>query len=158
VNEALAKASMMVCAAFQSFGYVGRCSFDFLVLGDPNGDFRCLFTECNGRWGGTSIPMHLVDRVCGSPRPPYMALDYIHPELIGAEFEDLLAQVRPHIYDHSTGQGRFLFYNVGPLHESGKLDVISVGSSMDDAEEAVRVMLPRLLGLSDHAQPPEFAG
>ena len=68
VNRALADAGRRVAAALQALGYVGRCSFDHLVLGDPHAEFTLRFTECNGRWGGTSTPMHLVDRVVSGPR------------------------------------------------------------------------------------------
>ena len=73
VNRVLADAAVRVATALQHLGYVGRCSFDHLVLGDPETDFTVQFTECNGRWGGTSAPMHLVDRVVLGPRPPYRA-------------------------------------------------------------------------------------
>lgn len=146
INLELAKASMLVSAAFQKLGYVGRCSFDTLVLGDPSGDFRCKFIECNGRWGGTSTPMHLLDQLVEGPRPPYRAQDFIREDLAGVAFTDLLAQVKDALYDPRTGQGQFVFYNVGPL-VAGKIDVISIGATQQEAEEAVLERLPRLLGV-----------
>ena len=86
VNRTIGQISGRVAAALQSLGYVGRCSFDHLVLGDPNGDFTIRFTECNGRWGGTSTPMHLVDRVVTGPRPPYRAQDFQHDRLTDLSF------------------------------------------------------------------------
>ena len=58
LNQRIGDASLEIATAFQDLGYVGRCSFDLLVVGDPEGDCRVRFVECNGRWGGTSIPMH----------------------------------------------------------------------------------------------------
>jgi hypothetical protein len=40
VNHELGTSALLVAAALQELGYVGRCSFDHLVTGDPNGDFR----------------------------------------------------------------------------------------------------------------------
>jgi len=111
--------------------YVGRCSFDHLVTGDPNGEFQVVFTECNGRWGGTSTPMSLLDRLLDGPRPAYRAQDVVFPELIGASLPDLLELVG------------FIFYNVGPLHDHGKFDVISIGTDQDDAERGVLEILPK---------------
>ena len=146
VNLKMARASLQVSAAFQAMGYVGRCSFDLLVLGDPEGEFQCKFIECNGRWGGTSTPMSLVERLVEGPRPPYRAQDFVHPDLAGACFKDVLARVGDAVYDPKTGQGRFVFYNVGPL-VAGKLDVISLGKTQEDAEDGVLTVLPKLLGL-----------
>ena len=49
VNQTLADAGERVATALHTLSYVGRCSFDHLVLGDPHGDFTVRFTECNGR-------------------------------------------------------------------------------------------------------------
>lgn len=147
VNRSLRDSARLVARALQALGYVGRCSFDHLVLGDPNGEFTVRFTECNGRWGGTSTPMHLVDRVVAGPRPPYRAQDFVHEKLEAIRFGDVLDQLGPEVFDRHTQRGRFLFYNVGPLAEFGKLDVIALGPTQAAAEQALLADLPRLLGL-----------
>ena len=163
IEEQLAHASLTVATALQQLGYVGRCSFDFLAVGDPEGDFRTPFVECNGRWGGTSTPMSLLDRLLaqrrsdgqpfepcsdhGPPRPHYRAQDFVHPQLVGAAFTDVLDAVGDALYDPGTGRGTFAFYNVGPLVGSGKLDVIAVAGSHEESEAAVHDELPKRLGL-----------
>lgn len=148
VNEVLIEASLRVATALQFLGYVGRCSFDFILptAGTTHG-VCAKFTECNGRWGGTSTPMHLVDRLVPGPRPPYWAQDFMHRGLIGATFPEILARTGDAVYDPATGSGRYVFYNVGPLARNGKLDVIALGATAAEAEESVKVDLPRRLGL-----------
>lgn len=148
VNRRLAHAAGRVAEALQALGYVGRCSFDHLVLGDPGGDFRIRFTECNGRWGGASTPMQLVDRLVTrvrGARPPYRAQDVTARRLAGARFEDLLERVGGEAFDPARGAGRFIFYNVGPLAGFGKFDVIALGDTQEAAERAAVETLPRLL-------------
>ncbi len=147
VNDKLAAASLEVAVALQALGYVGRCSFDFVVVGDPESDCHLRFTECNGRWGGTSSPMALLDRLLGPPRPPYRAQDVVHSRLVGASFADLVEQVGEEVFDAGTGRGRFIFYNTGPLAGFGKMDVIAIGRSREEADAALEEDLPRLLGL-----------
>jgi len=149
VDTAAGEGSIAVGLALQALGYVGRCSFDFVLVGEPDGDFQLHFTECNGRWGGASIPMTFVDRLMAGPtRPPYRAQDFIHQGLVGANFGDLVEQVGAEAYDVKTGTGRFIFYNTGPLETHGKLDVIAMGETQTEAEAALEQDLPRLLGLS----------
>ena len=148
VNRGLEQAARRVAEALQALGYVGRCSFDHLVLGDLDGDFAIRFTECNGRWGGTSTPMHLVDRLITrvrGARPPYRAQDVTIPGLVGARFEHLLELVGDDAFDPARGAGRFLFYNVGPLPAFGKFDVIALGETQEEAERALVDRLPALL-------------
>ena len=147
LNDRLAAASLEVAVSLQALGYVGRCSFDFVVVGDPESDCRLRFTECNGRWGGTSTPMALLDRLVEPPRPPYRAQDVVHPRLVGASFIELLEQVGDEVFDAGTGQGRFVFYNTGPLAGFGKIDVIAIGGSREEADTALEEDLPQLLGL-----------
>ncbi len=106
VNRVFADAAVRVAIALQHLGYVGRCSFDHLVLGDPKMDFTVQFTECNGRWSGTSAPMHLVDRVVLGPRPRYRAQEVVSPKLVGVSFEDLAAALGDRLFAHRTGSGR----------------------------------------------------
>ena len=143
----IAATSLQVGAALQALGYVGRCSFDLLLLGDPAQPSALRFTESNGRWGGTSTPMHLVDRLIQGPRPPYRAQDFVHPGLIGATFPEVAAKLGDRLYDPRTGEGRYVLYNVGPLQGSGKLDVIAFGDSQDEAEALLADEFPRLLGV-----------
>lgn len=143
VEERIVSQSGRVADALQRLGYVGRCSFDHLAL--PDG--RVVFTECNGRWGGTSTPMNLVDRLYPGGRPPYQAQDVVHPELVGLTFEQLLARFGDAVHDRGPGEGRFLLYNVGPLERFGKFDVVALGSSRSHVEELMTRELPRRLGL-----------
>ncbi|HEX9723727.1 MAG TPA: hypothetical protein VGC53_05545 [Vicinamibacteria bacterium] len=150
LNRRIGEASLALATGLQDLGYLGRCSFDLLLVGDPNGDCRVRFVECNGRWGGTSIPMRLVDRLMGetgTPRPPYRAQDFVHPDLVGVPFTEVLERVGDTAYDPARGRGRYIFYNVGPLPTSGKLDVIAIGKTQEDAEGALEEELPALLGL-----------
>ena len=82
----LVEPSLMVATALQTLGYVGRCSFDFIIVPGEQGGLRAKFTECNGRWGGTSTPMHLIDRLLPGKRPPYWAQDFMHHGLAGVSF------------------------------------------------------------------------
>ena len=141
-NRVLADAAVRVATALQHLGNVDRCSFDHLVLGDPETDFTVRFTECNGRWGGTSAPMHLVDRVVVGPRPPYRAQEVVSPRLVGESFEDLASALGDHLFDHRTRHGRYLLYNIGPLQRFGKQRIVALGSIQAEAAEALQSDLP----------------
>ena len=147
VNERLANASVRVARALQSLGYIGRCSFDFIVTGDVHGDFTVRFVECNGRWGGTSTPMRMMDRLFPDGRPPYRAQDFMHDDLVGVPFAEVLARLGDEAFDVRTGKGRFVLYNTGPLRDKGKLDVISIASTQHESERALAEDFPGILGL-----------
>lgn len=147
LTEALTSASLRLGEALQRLGYQGRCSFDTLVLQGEGTVPQLYFTECNGRWGGTSTPMHLVDRLFPDARPLYRAQDYMHAELVGLPFAELKDRLGQALYDHRTGSGRYILYNVGPLEDRGKFDVIVLGRTVNEVDQAIAEELPGLLGL-----------
>lgn len=132
--------SMLVAAGYQRLGYAGRCSFDFIIHEDVP-----YLVECNGRWGGTSIPMLLVERVLGTPRPYYRSCDLVMDSLAGCSFLDLQRILGAELYDRRTGRGTFIVYNVGCLAPFGKFDVIALGDTPSEAQVAFEERLPALL-------------
>jgi hypothetical protein len=64
-QERLAREAALLGLLFQEMGYFGRCSLDSILVGAEEDDATLHWIECNGRWGGTSIPMTLADRLLG---------------------------------------------------------------------------------------------
>jgi hypothetical protein len=61
----LAREAAMMGVLFQRLGYFGRCSFDAILVGTEPGRATLHWIECNGRWGGVSMPMTLAARLFG---------------------------------------------------------------------------------------------
>ena len=59
--QRLAQEAVCLACLFQELGYFGRCSLDAVLL--SSGALKWI--ECNGRWGGVSIPMTLLNRLNG---------------------------------------------------------------------------------------------
>jgi hypothetical protein len=138
--------SWMLCRVFQALGYVGRCSFDGLVVGPTLEGARVKLVECNGRWGGTSTPMHLMKRVFGDFRhTPYKAQDYIDDRLRGLDFLALMDVFEGQLYDRRTGAGRVLLYNVGGITEHGKFDLAVTGRTFADVQRYLAERIPALV-------------
>jgi hypothetical protein len=147
LHRDMTMASLTIAYSLQQMGYCGRCSFDFIVE-DPKGNNpSARFTECNGRWGGTSTPMHLVDRCIDGKRPAYLAQDVMQEDLVDADFAALLSMLGEHAYRADRQEGTFLLYNPGCLSGSGKIDVVAIGSTQEEARRAMNDLLPELWGL-----------
>lgn len=64
----LASEAALLATLLQRLGYFGRCSFDAVLAGRSLEDAELHWIECNGRWGGVSIPMTLANRLTGNWR------------------------------------------------------------------------------------------
>ncbi len=63
----LASDAMRLATVLQLLGYFGRCSLDALLVGQSFDSAALHWIECNGRWGGVSIPMTIVNRLSRDP-------------------------------------------------------------------------------------------
>ncbi len=89
---------------FQELGYFGRCSLDSIIVGESEDVAQLHWIECNGRWGGTSIPMTLANRLIG---------DWARAYLVIAERSDFPGPGWA-FQDFCDGIGKLLFRRHGP--------------------------------------------
>lgn len=128
----------LLARLFQRLGYVGRCSFDMLLLGEDFEQSRLVFIECNGRWGGTSLPMTLMNRLFGDwMSQPYAARECCVAGLDCLEFPDLLDFFGPDLFDARTGKGSLVFYNPGRMQAQSGINVLALGETWEAAHRVV---------------------
>lgn len=141
--------SWLLGRLFQRLGYVGRCSFDMLLIGRSIDSCRIAFVECNGRWGGTSGPMTLMNRLFSRwSAQPYAYKACFVEGVPRFAYADVLEFFDDELYDARTGQGRFIFFNPGGMKTSHGLDVVALGEDWSHASEVVeRELKVRLQGM-----------
>jgi hypothetical protein len=129
----------LLARLFQRLGYVGRCSFDLILVGPSAEQSRPEFVECNGRWGGTSAPMTLMNRLFGDwAAQPYFSCVCTSAALAGRTFMELLTLLGDDLYDRRTGEGALILSLPGRLAVRTAIDVIALGPTTDAAIEFMR--------------------
>jgi Pre ATP-grasp domain len=133
----------LLARLFQELGYVGRCSFDLLVVGDGGGTGSLRFIECNGRWGGASTPMTLMNRLFGDWRwQPYAASGCRIDGLDRMAFRDLLDALEPDLYDARTGDGTYILLNPAKMQARSGITVIALAETWHRASELAEACFP----------------
>jgi len=147
VVEELTERTWIVGRLLQRLGYVGRCSFDFVLVGGQLDRARLEFVECNGRWGGTSLPMTLVNRLLPVTAPRRYVIRSVRlPGPQPWSWPDLLEQLEDLLFDVRTGRGRLVLFNPLRAERRRDLHVVAFGDSLRDAGEFVdRDLRERLL-------------
>lgn len=134
IIERVERAAFLLGCLFQKMFYVGRCSFDLIVCGKSFEKTTIKFVECNGRWGGTSIPMSFMNRVFGDYRNhPYVAGIWKNTSGEIIQFEDLISKLDDILYNVFTKRGWVILYNPGALSEMNRIYFITLGSSYEEA-------------------------
>ncbi len=146
ITERLVTRCWLLGRLFQRLGYVGRCSFDLLLVGDRVEDSRLEFVECNGRWGGTSIPMTLMNRLFGDwTTQPYATKICKVDGLDRFSFGELLNLLKEDLFNAQTMDGRIILFNPGRLAAQSAIDLIAMGKTISDAEKSALYEFPERL-------------
>lgn len=139
--QEIAVRSALLGLTFQHLGYVGRCSFDLVLASD-----RIEFIEANGRWGGTSTPMTLMNRLLGRWWDrPYVAQTLAVPGLERVGLAALLDVLHDKLFDAATARGDLVLFNPATVEARGHLSVIALGEDLDRASELVATEVRRRL-------------
>ena len=142
VSQEIATRCWLLGRLFQQLGYLGRCSFDLILVGPSPTAARLEFIECNGRWGGTSAPMTLMNRLFGNwAAQPYVTRVCNVAETDRTSFSRLLEDVGPAAFDRRTRTGNILFSMPGRLKAHGAIDVISFGDTIAEAEARLKTLV-----------------
>ncbi|MFK7743359.1 MAG: peptide ligase PGM1-related protein [Planctomycetota bacterium] len=137
----------------RELGVLGRFAIDFLVYRKNGGEWQCAAIEINLRMGGTTFPYMALDFLTGGQlngagayhsrngvEKFYFATDaLIAPSYRGLLPQDFLEIVIDHglHFSPSTETG-VLFHMIGALSQYGKLGVICIGNSAEEAEQLYR--------------------
>lgn len=141
---------LKIGAVLSRYGVIGRFGIDFMALRDDDGSWRTKAVEINLRMGGTTPPFMALELLAPGDLDPergeytaggklkyYYATDNLKsPAYRGLLPEDLLDVLAEYgiRFDPATGTG-VLFYMIGALSQFGKLGVVSIGNSREEADE-----------------------
>lgn len=146
ITQRFVDSAWLLGRLFQRLGYVGRCSFDAILVGEDPERCRLEFLECNGRWGGASMPMTLMNRLFGDwALQAYAARRYRAEGLEALRFGDLLDYFADELYRARTGRGDLILYSPNGLQSASSVDLIALGGTRRMALDAVLTKYPASL-------------
>lgn len=146
-DEIVAK-STILAHLFQKLGYVGRCSFDTIITGEDMNQGRLEIIECNGRWGGTSLPMTTMNRLQGNwAASPIVTATIDIPDLDQVSFVSLLDWFDDDLLRAATGSGSLVFFTPGRIKQESAIDVLVMGCSDESAGAKCETVTTRLRDL-----------
>ncbi len=131
-------------------GVIGRFGIDFIVFRGEHGGWKRCAVEINLRMGGTTPPFMALEfltrgefdqergmYVSRGKQKFYSATDNLkspaYRGLLAEDLFDILTQYGVR-YDHGSETG-VLFYMIGALSEFGKLGVVSIGDTREEADQ-----------------------
>ncbi|MCG8456369.1 MAG: peptide ligase PGM1-related protein [Holophagales bacterium] len=152
-RRAIIEAGERIGEVLARYGVISRFAVDFVVTRDDDG-WRAWAIEINLRMGGTTVPFLALQFLTGGQLAPggdlfvaptgkakfYRATDSIHsPAYHGLLPEDLMDISAAHQLRFSpVTQSGVLFHMMGALSEYGKVGLVAIGDSPEQADALFR--------------------
>ncbi len=149
-RQQIQKASMKVAEVLRQRSVLGRFGVDFVSVRE-GGEWRHNAIEINLRKGGTTHPFMTLQFLTdgsmdqetgiyrtptGQPRYYYASDNLKSPDYQGLLPQDLIdIAVHRKLHFHTTSQQGVVFHLIGALSEFGKLGVVCVADSIDNARD-----------------------
>jgi len=143
----IARQAFEIGRVLQHLGYFGRCSFDAIIAGPEEADARLHWVECNGRWGGVSLPLTLNRRLDRgrSVSMPFVVCEEAHQRLPARRLQSVIRTLEPYLYRRGLRDEGAVLLSPGRLLEGTGFELMSRAGNIGDAmQNAAR--LSALLG------------
>ncbi|MCP4317699.1 MAG: hypothetical protein GY789_17195 [Hyphomicrobiales bacterium] len=130
----LAQEAAQLARLYQLIGYFGRCSFDAVLAGESLERATLHWIECNGRWGGVSMPMTLANRLGGNWREhPFVVVQQTHLRGRPMRFESALSCLRPLLYERAKHGDGVILLTPGGIESGHAVHLMAIADTVAKA-------------------------
>lgn len=147
LDDRLAREGLMLAGLFQKLGYFGRCSFDSVISGADFGSAKLLWIECNGRWGGVSVPMTFLNTLFGGAAIPEFVIHHAPGATRQRQsFSEGIAKVRDLLWTPGRDAG-VIFLTPSGFETGQNLHFVALDSTVERARRNAELTVRRLAGI-----------
>jgi hypothetical protein len=130
---------------FQKLGYFGRCGFDAILFGDSIDRAEIHWIECNGRWGGVSIPITVANRLVGDwAKKSIIIVQRTRLQMPPRSLEAVLERLKGYLFSPANSHEGVVLLAPARLIDGSGLNVMVIADTRSSAEgylEAVMGLL-----------------
>ena len=138
-GQRLAEEAVKLAYVFQRLGYFGRCSFDVLLSGTNLDAAEAHWIECNGRWGGVSVPMTLANRILTDPLAWNPVIVQKESEALEPQaFAGVLERFQNMLFDPKRPDDGIVFLTPTGLEQGRAMHFMALARSLERAKALAR--------------------
>ena len=146
LQQRIAQQAYEIGRVLQHLGYFGRCSLDAIVVG-TNDRAHLHWVECNGRWGGVSLPLSLNRRLdrASSKSLEFVVLEEAHQRLPARRMQSVIRDLEPWLYRSGLRDEGAVLLSPGRLLDGSGFEIMLRSEDIDQAVKNAR-SISALLG------------
>ena len=144
-KDQLRSEAIRIATVLQQLGYFGRCSFDAVLCGGRGAGAQVHWIECNGRWGGVSIPMTASRILTGND---HAAIAIVQEILPAKEMETsaLIAALQDLLFDIKTKRAGIVLCSPPGRNQGMSLNLIAIADNQIAAGNMLNEAVMRVTG------------
>ena len=146
-RDRLAGEAMRLSWLMQRLGYYGRASLDAVLAGDTLAGAELHWIECNGRWGGVSVPLTLANRLVGDWRErPFVIVQREGPDVPPLTVEAALGRLGDRAWRPGKSESGIVLLTPQRMAEGSGIHFMAMATTADGARELAQDALAVLSG------------
>lgn len=145
MKAGLATEAVEIAKVLQQIGYYGRCSLDAVVFLSEDAKPHIHWIECNGRWGGVSIPMTCAREINGGILPEgLLIVQERRPDLPAMPTRDFLQALKGLLWNPQSRSDGIVVLSPPENAQGIMINFLAVASCQADAQALAEEALSRL--------------
>ena len=149
LQDRLSAEAARIARVLQHLGYFGLCSLDAVICETPARPDMIHWIECNGRWGGVSIPM----LAAAQRLPDLPAIAIVQEVLPGAVLttEHLRRHLADLLFQVDQNEGGIVIISPCESARDISVNLMAIADTQDAADEVLAIAMRRLAAHHDGA-------
>ena len=148
--QKLAREGALLAHLFQKLGYFGRISFDAIVAKQTHDERQVHWIECNGRWGGVSIPMSLVNRLTGDwAMHPFIVAQREGLQLPSRAFTEILDLLSDLLFGKRSKLEGIVIMTPQAIERGQGYHLVAIADDLSEAKDLMADAVGRLCANSE---------
>ena len=132
----IAHEAKLIALLFQELGYFGRCSLDAILVGNNISNANLHWVECNGRWGGVSIPLSVSHRLnIQNNSLCFMVIEEGHLNNPPAKLKDILNHVDKYLYTPDKKNNGVIILSPSRFEAGNGFEMMIIEDSINKARK-----------------------
>ena len=134
-----------IARIFQRLGYFGRCSLDAVIFCTADGADEIHWIECNGRWGGVSIPMTVAGALfANQPAPAISIVQELRPGR-QMQTQEILRRLGDLLFCASDDMEGIVLMSPPEDDNGGRINLLSLSQTQISSDEILKEAMRRVL-------------
>ena len=150
LQSRLVREASLMAQLFQNIGYFGRCGFDAILVGRSLADADVHWVECNGRWGGVSIPVTLANRLGHDWQDRFLVImQRTQLEMPPRSFKSVLSTLGDRLLRRPTSATGVVLLAPGRLVDGSGLNLMVLAETGAEARAEAQSVAAQLRSMAD---------